>query len=164
MRWAKIRHNLNYEVSDTGVVRSVTAVAIRLRRLQTHANGYKHLRLPVSGVWCNFWVHRLVLEAFVGPCPDGMECRHLNGDPADNRLENLCWGAHIENMRDRAEHGTAAKGERNAKAKLTEAAVREIRRLRLSEKLPLHVIAGRYGVSSCTVASIALRRTWAHVR
>lgn len=39
-----------------------------------------------------FRIHRLVLQAFVGPCPEGMEARHLNGDPSDNRLENLCWG------------------------------------------------------------------------
>jgi hypothetical protein len=51
-------------------------------------------------------VHRLVLAAFVGPCPDGMECRHLDGNPANNRIENLCWGTRAENNADRVRHGT----------------------------------------------------------
>ena len=51
-------------------------------------------------------VHRLVLETFVGPCPDGMECLHINGDPGDNRVENLRWGTHAENMQDSLAHGT----------------------------------------------------------
>jgi hypothetical protein len=50
-------------------------------------------------------VHRLVLETFVGPCPDGMECCHNNGDPADNRLENLRWDTLSSNAYDRVEHG-----------------------------------------------------------
>ena len=50
--------------------------------------------------------HRLVLETYVGPCPKGMECRHLNGNPVDNRLENLCWGTKSENTMDAIQHGT----------------------------------------------------------
>ena len=51
-------------------------------------------------------VHRLVLEAFVGPRPEGMVARHLNGDPGDNRLENLAWGTQSENNYDKVRHGT----------------------------------------------------------
>lgn len=68
-------------------------------------------------------VHRLMLEAFVGPCPPGMECRHLNGVADDNRLENLCWGTHLENEMDRRRHGTMA----NKNRKLSEASVAELR-------------------------------------
>lgn len=52
-------------------------------------------------------VHRVVLEAFVGPCPEGMECRHVDGNPANNRLDNLAWGTPKENFEDSARHGTA---------------------------------------------------------
>ncbi|KKM02613.1 hypothetical protein LCGC14_1782640 [marine sediment metagenome] len=51
-------------------------------------------------------IHRLVLETFVGPCPDNMECRHLNGNRQDNRLNNLKWGTHSENQQDAVGHKT----------------------------------------------------------
>ena len=55
-----------------------------------------------------FRVHRLVLEAFVGPCPAGLECRHLDTDPLNNRLENLVWGTREENHADRLVMGRTA--------------------------------------------------------
>jgi hypothetical protein len=55
-------------------------------------------------------VHALILEAFVGPCPPGLECRHLDGNPANNRLDNLIWGTRIENQDDRRRHGIIGKG------------------------------------------------------
>ena len=45
-------------------------------------------------------VHQLVMRAFVGEPPEGMEVRHLNGDPTDNRLENLKYGSRTENILD----------------------------------------------------------------
>jgi hypothetical protein len=59
-------------------------------------------------------VHQLVLETFVGPCPENQETRHLDGIPANNRLENLCWGTSQENNGlDKRRHGTLALGERH---------------------------------------------------
>lgn len=51
-------------------------------------------------------VHRLVMAAFVGPCPDGIEVCHNNGNPADNRLSNLRYGTHSENQLDQVKHKT----------------------------------------------------------
>lgn len=76
----------------------------------------------------NRQVHQLVLEAFVGLCPDGMECRHLNGVRDDNRLENLCWGTRKENQNDKIVHGNSLKGERNPYAKLSNEDVVEIKK------------------------------------
>lgn len=50
----------------------------------------------------NLLVHRLVLETFVGQCPEGMECDHVNRDRSDNRLQNLRWVPHKENQRNTA--------------------------------------------------------------
>jgi hypothetical protein len=53
-------------------------------------------------------VHKLVLIAFVGGRVDGsLQCRHLNGNPLDNRLDNICWGTAQENAQDQIKHGTA---------------------------------------------------------
>lgn len=68
-------------------------------------------------------VHRLVLETYIGFCPQNMVCRHLDGNPANNQLENLCWGTISENMQDSVKHGThniAGKfGEKHPRTKLS---------------------------------------------
>jgi hypothetical protein len=52
------------------------------------------------------YVHILVLNAFTGPCPPGMEGCHSNGDATNNRLDNLRWDTHISNVQDSIRHGT----------------------------------------------------------
>lgn len=44
-------------------------------------------------------VHDLVLSAFHRSKREGEEADHLNGDKADNRLVNLEWVSHRENLR-----------------------------------------------------------------
>ena len=66
--------------------------------------GYPKISLSKNGKIKNFMVHRLVLEAFVGPCPEGMEACHRNDDPTDNRLSNLRWDNHQSNIDERESH------------------------------------------------------------
>jgi len=54
-------------------------------------------------------VHRLVLETFIGPAPDGCEGCHNDGDALNNRLDNLRWDTHRENQKDSMRHGTKKK-------------------------------------------------------
>ena len=74
-------------------------------------------------------VSRAVLEAWVGPRPEGMECDHINGNPRDNRLCNLEWVTHAENVRRRwianTKEGKGFNGKR-----LTELGKRTLRRRR----------------------------------
>jgi HNH endonuclease len=109
------------------------------------------------------YVHRLVLEAFIGPCPDGMECRHRNGNPADNRLENLCWATHQENAADKAIHGTQLLGRQCPNAKLTEWDIPVILRL-YDEGIPQEVIGRVFGVTQTTIGEIVRGEKWRHVR
>ncbi|QZE10566.1 hypothetical protein SEA_SCOOBYDOOBYDOO_251 [Mycobacterium phage ScoobyDoobyDoo] len=88
-------------MSDEGRVWSL--VSNRLMKL-TPLVGSGHLRLNLDTNKTRL-VHRLVLEAFVGPCPPGMETRHLDDDPSNNRLSNLCWGTRLENTMDRVQNG-----------------------------------------------------------
>ena len=102
-----------YEVSNLGNVRSLPRVVQRsdgeTRRLSgrmlrpgTSKGRDKYLRVGLcrNGELCMHKVHLLVAEAFIGPRPDGLVCRHLNDDPADNRVENLRWGTVSENQYD----------------------------------------------------------------
>lgn len=49
-------------------------------------------------------VHSLVLLTFRGPPEEGQVCRHLDGNPANNKLDNLVWGTHSENAHDSVRH------------------------------------------------------------
>lgn len=112
-RWLPIPGHDGYEVSDLGHVRSLSRMIhtkdgrtyrLRGRSLRTWPeHGYPVVRLGAGRQW---GVHRLVLLAFVGPCPDDMEALHANGDPSDSRLVNLRWGTAVENMADKLRHGT----------------------------------------------------------
>lgn len=112
------------------------------------------------------YVHRLVLEAFVGPCPAGMECCHEDGDPGNNRLTNLRWDTHAGNMQDAVRHGTmrgkSRPGEAHPMVKLTAEQVAEIRRLR-REGQKLKVIAARFRITTTQVSRIALGQSWGHL-
>lgn len=100
-------------------------------------------------------VHTLVMEAFVGPCPDGQEVCHDDGNGHNNRLGNLRYDTRPSNHADKRRHGTHQDGERNQSAKLTNAQAEEIKRLRNVERVPLSVIAARFDVWESTVSRIA---------
>lgn len=67
--------------------------------------GHVNVHLGFDKTKKNVAVHTLVLLAFVGPRPEGMECCHNNGIAYDNRLENLRWDTHLANNADRKAHG-----------------------------------------------------------
>lgn len=117
-----------YEVSDQGRVKSVERrvpfvnrwgeeitrrVPGKIRSTTVHPHGgHLYLTLHRKGERRRqFFVHNLVLLAFVGPRPDGMpETRHLDGDPTNNYLENLRYGTSVENSDDQRMHGTHRNG------------------------------------------------------
>lgn len=98
--WRPIPGHDGYEASSLGRVRSPR----RVLKPWGSNNKIGHLKVGLDG-GKRMWVHRAVLLAFVGPCPPGLEVRHLNGEPTDNRVENLRYGTHAENMQDMAAHG-----------------------------------------------------------
>lgn len=107
----------SYEVSDMGRVRSLdrrvlnrygtsSLVCGRALRTYTTSQGYLRINLALGNQKRNFFVHALVLAAFVGPRPDGLQIRHLDGNPLNNTLQNLAYGSASENTRDAVRHGT----------------------------------------------------------
>lgn len=103
-----------YAVSSLGRVRSLPRltggprprrVAERILRPMRARHGYLAVELRGGGARRVPKVHQLVLLAFVGPPPKGMETRHLDGNPANNKIDNLRYGTRHENMQDRVHHG-----------------------------------------------------------
>jgi len=90
--------------------------------------GYLTVGITRDGEQRPVSVHQIVADAFFGPCPDGLEVRHLNGVKTDNQSLNLAYGTQKENGEDRAVLGESARGERNGATSLTAAEVLEIRR------------------------------------
>jgi hypothetical protein len=121
---------------------------------------YKRAPLMVGSMRRYVPYHKLIALAFHGvPPSDAHEVRHLNGNPLDNRPENLAWGTVAENCSDTVRHGRSLRGERNASAKLTSKQVRGIReRYRRGETQC--VLAKKFGVSQATISSIVLRQSW----
>lgn len=124
--------------------------------------GYLFVNLFLGKVAHHRSVHRLVLEAFVGPRPEGQETRHLNGIRTDNRPENLCWDTHTENIADKVAHGTDPKGVRHGMAKLDDGKVREIRAMS-ADGYTQREIGERFGVSQSNVHLVVHRKAWGHV-
>ena len=105
-----------------------------------------------------FLVHRLVLIAFVGPCPEGMEaCHYPDQNYLNNRLENLMWGTDKENQGHRLENGTDCRGTKHWNCKLT---VDQVKIIRNSTDSP-DSAAKMHRVSPRTIKDIRERRSWA---
>ena len=116
--WKEVVGAPRYRVSNLGNVFGL----IRGKQLKPFLGGKRRFYYQVYITYSNGYrtaknVHSLVIQAFVGERPDGMECRHLNGNPLDNRLENLKWGTSKENSDDIALHGR--KRGRPPKCKIT---------------------------------------------
>lgn len=124
-----------------------------------HASGhcYVHLSSPTGGR-IQAQVHRLVLEAFVGPAPDGYDGCHADGDPTNNALENLRWAPRAENIEDyRRLH------RRHWRARLTIDQAQQIREAYQGRRGEQRLLAKRYGVSKSVITDLLAGRTYQDV-
>lgn len=160
-----------YQVSDQGRVRRIakgphTHAGLILRPCD-NGGGYACVALCRDGHAKTRTVHTLVAEVFLGPCPVGMEVNHKYGIKADNRLTELEYTTHSENVKHSyrvlGRKPYAPRGEINGRAKLTVAHVKQIRRLHAKGGVTCREFAKRYNVSCRTIAQIICRETWAHV-
>lgn len=106
-------HEGAFEVSSHGRVRSLSRLDAqgrrrvgKMRRLVRQPSGHFTVALRFNRVRQTFLVHHLVLLAFVGPRPDGMEGCHWDDNPGNNRLENLRWDTRSANCLDSVRNGT----------------------------------------------------------
>ncbi len=136
MQFSTIPGFPDYLVTDTGIVLSRKVYGSKIGSVGPYwelkpkfYRGY-----PVVDLWRGkkphrIGIHRLVALAFIGPCPEGQEVRHLNDIRTDNRLENLAYGTRTQNMEDRRRNGRMPLGENVYNAKLSNEQVREVRRM-----------------------------------
>ncbi len=159
-----------YEVSDAGRVKSLPKYLGPRYRGEVilkpgySKDGYLLVALCIDSILKTQRVHRLVLETFNGPCPEGMECNHKNGVKTDNTIENLEWTTHYANI----QHSNDVLGHRHNRApnynnaKIKESYVIEIRQL-LNKGVVQHKIGDLYGLSSQQISKIKNNQRWGHI-
>ncbi len=154
-----LRYKGLYEISDQGRVRSIDRIELvtrngreftrrrdgRLLRISPNKfDGRPQAGLSKNGKLTTIYVHRLVLEAFIGPRPKGLECCHEDGDRMNNRLSNLRWDTHASNEADKHRHGTAL-------SKLTMRDVDEIRQRYAKGTISQRALGREYGISKSAI-------------
>ncbi len=135
----------------------------RKRKPARGRRGYLFVSLSHNGITIQEKVYRLILSAFVGPCPEGMQACHNDGNPANNVLNNLRWDTPSNNNGDKIHHGTWQGGSRNGNSKLKENDIRIIRALAV-DGLSTHAIAEKFKVTNTMIRFIVQRKNWRHVQ
>lgn len=163
--WKTIEDHPDYNVSDIGNVCSFKGNTPRILKPGLNSGGYLHVRLFHNKKSKTCKIHTLVLEAFEGPCPKGMEGCHENGIRHDNRKVNLRWDTHKNNEADKVKHGTniVPIGSKHYRAKLKESDIPKIRGL-YRDGLTELSLAKKFDVARGTIGDILHGRTWGHVQ
>jgi hypothetical protein len=172
-RWRPIAGWPNYLVSDLGRVHGPKGIL----NGEITGKGYRRVLLSNNGVHRKAVVHRLVVEAFIGPIEPGFVPNHRDGVKLNNALVNLEVVTHQGNVLHAVKNGLAAlgdrngartqphrlaRGERNGSSKLTAEQVLEIRCRRANGDL-LTAIATTYGVDQSLISHICRGKGWTHV-
>ena len=138
-----VDHSFSYELAQFATKKGYRTVCVTLQTNKAR---------PVG-------VHQLVADAFHGPKPDGLQVRHLNGSPSDNRAANLQYGTPKQNAADRKQHGTYSTGSKHVNSKLLEKQVNEIRTLR-KVGMKVKELANNFSVSASTIESIIYNKSY----
>jgi hypothetical protein len=162
-KWKAVEGMPGYEVSSHGRMRSYkfcrrspNDVLPRILSCYSLPTGYQMIDLKDKGSRTKAYVHALVLEAFVGCRPDGMQVAHLDGDPSNNMLSNLVYATPVENASHKVGHGTFVEGQRHYRSKLTNAQAAEL----FMSPLSISEAAERFGVSYHVAYHVRRRNTY----
>lgn len=160
-----------YEVSSEGRVKRISkgprgnAIIGRILKPASHRNGYLFVNLCKSGKRFYRSISRLVVEAFMGPIPKGLEVNHKNGIKTDNLPGNLELVTHRENIQHSYDilgrNPISHQGSENPAAKLSEENIPIIRALRQRGRT-IPDIANSFCVSIPTIKRILYGKTWTH--
>ncbi len=137
--WSKLRQGSGCSLSG------------RWKKLRLAHNGYLRVVLSHKGRKKNLPVHRLVLEAYLGPRPLGRECHHLDSNKTNNSIKNLVWCTNNQN------------GERNSNNKLIKEQVRVIFHAYHDGYYTQEELAIAFGVTRRTVGKIINKKLWGHL-
>jgi hypothetical protein len=168
--WREIPGYAGYSVSNFGRIRSDARIITRPNQpsyelpekiLKPFKMESGHLRQSgsINGKHFSIFVHVAVALAFLGPKKEGEETRHYDGNPANNRLDNLLYGSRSQNIDDAKRHKTFPLLEKRPGAKLTCLQAIEI----AGSSIPTTILAKKYGVCAGVIRQIKTGETWESV-
>jgi hypothetical protein len=164
--WKLIPGYLFYQVSNLGNIRRIGSThknsAGFIPKFTPGSDGRLRVTLYENGLQDKWCVHQLVMLAFKGATPQGMEIRHLDGDYQHNWLTNLEFGTHKQNGQDMSSHGALPRGSTHHQTKLVDEQVIEIRR-KAANGIPVNRIAKEYNLGTTTAHNIVKGVTWRHL-
>jgi len=160
-----------FQVSNFGRIKRISVRSShssrfvgRFRKPQKHNDGYLQIDLSRGH---HQLIHKIVMDAFVGPCPSGYEVNHIDHDRQNNCLRNLEYVTPKENVNKSLVLGVAllnkARGEKQGLAKLTTEQVVNIRRIFNENKISYRALGKMFNVNGRAIQAIVLRETWKHV-
>jgi hypothetical protein len=160
--WKDIPGYPGYQASSHGRIKSLRNRTEKILKpiVNKWHRGYFTVNPYVGGHGRPKFVHRLILEAFIGPCPENYVCCHNDGNPQNNHISNLRWDTSKNNSEDMKKHGTYQHGENCCRAKLTIGQVEEIRAIYPSSRYSQRSLGSLYGVSAATVNRIMNNVCW----
>lgn len=125
----------------------------------THSGGYGTLSM---GAGAPAYAHRLSFALFKGPIPAGLWVLHRCDNPPCVNPDHLFLGTIRDNNADRHSKGRSPKGTRHGRARLTEDAVRELRKRAAAGEMQ-RTLAAEFGLSESHLSGILSGRFWAHL-
>lgn len=156
-----------YEVSSDANVRSIRRQNPKNKRWMggslvkpiIGSRGYYVVNLTRSGLRKQVFLHKMVLEAFLGPRPEGMQGCHNDGNPLNCIFENLRWDTPSGNHKDKRLHGTWQVGEKANNSKFTSDVIFDIRKNGLTAKQA----SEKYGMSLTHAKRVINKESWSHL-
>lgn len=163
--WEKCPYNSNYSVSSLGRIRrdtkSTGTFPGKILK-NTKIGKYFYVFLLISNCRKMISVHRLVLETFKGPAPEGYEPDHKDRNTCNNNIDNLQWKLIAENR--------SHPGSENGSAKLNEMKVLAIKIILAADVVGRNkpithsALALMFGVHRRTIRRIIEGEKWKHVK
>lgn len=179
--WSKIKdYEGIYEISTFGRIKSLsrlkkgvenTSYLTKEKILKNvfDKDGYCLINLYKNNKSKTFKIHRLVALHFIENTLNKEQVNHINGIKTDNRIENLEWCTHSENMKHALINKLKIplKGENCKVSKLTDKIVIEI----LTKKKESNgkrnwgakEICLKYNIKSTCISEVVSRRNWKHI-
>lgn len=164
-RWKVIKEFPDYVISNYGRVKRIkdskTSNIGKFLKPQFDRDGYLHVNLYKNGKSKTKKIHKLVTEAFIGPCPKGYEVNHIDGNKKNPHVDNLEYITHSKNIKHAYKLDLRSqKCESNNNSKLKKEDILKIRKLYEAEKYYQKEIAKLFDVSQSHISDIVNRQVW----